>query len=241
MRILDIDLDLFLNEYDGYSHDREDNSNIPFEEKKVRMFLEKNCGLSTENPVEGVMIEQHHEAFLYWHQLIEQNRLSVPFEIVHADMHSDIYTMYYPYILGDLMHRRIEDRVNYDKEKLHYSNYLVFALACGWINRFTYVTHYDWDDNDGLSDIYFKDFDPESGYIELGAYDKELLKNYSNLLESRAKPIRKNPLVPFTVINMDDYRNTEKFDFAVLCRSKEYTPTESDELIPIIMEYIKVI
>lgn len=241
MRILDIDLDLFLYAYDGNAHDREDNNNSPFEEERVRKFLEENCGLSKDNPVEGVLIEQHHEAFLYWEKLVRSKRLSVPFEVVHADMHSDIYTMSYPYILGELMHRQIVDRSNFDRGQLHYSNYLVFALACGWINLLTYVTHYDWDDNDGLSDIYFKDFNPESGFIELGAYEKIQLKDYSEFIDNKTKPKSKNSSVPFITIKMDDYQNLEKFDFIVLCRSKEYTPIESDDLIPLIMEYVKII
>jgi hypothetical protein len=240
MRILDIDLDLFLYVYDGESHDREDNCNSPFEAQRVRKFLEENCGLSKDNPVEGILIEQHHQAFLYWEELLNSNRLSAPFEVVHADMHSDLYTMSYPYILGELMHEETRNRIKFNRSKLHYSNYLVFALACGWISHLTYVTHYDWDNLDGLSDIYFKDFNPESGYIEMGAYEKGQLKSYSEFIENKTKAKRKNPPVPFVAVNMDEYQNAEKFDFAVLCRSKEYTPTESDELIPVIMEYIKI-
>ncbi|PIH59123.1 UPF0489 family protein [Paenibacillus sp. LK1] len=242
MRILDIDLDLFLYAYDGLSHDREDNNNVPFEEERVRQFLEKRCGLSKEKPIEGVLVQQHHEAFLYWEELVEAQRLTVPFEVVHADMHSDLYTMSYTYILGELMHESVGNRVGkMDKSKLHFSNYLVFALACGWINHLTYVTHYDWDDNDGLSDIYFRDFNPESGLLHLAAYNPSEISSYSNFTENKIKSDKNRLNIPFNTIDMDDYQNTVEFDFVVLCRSKEYTPEESDKLIPVIMEYIKVI
>lgn len=66
MRVLDIDLDLFLWRYDGNPHDREDNTNVAFEEDDVRRFLEENCKLSKTNPTEGVLIQTHDEAFDYW-------------------------------------------------------------------------------------------------------------------------------------------------------------------------------
>jgi len=242
MRVLDIDLDLFLYVYDDFSHNREDNSNVPFEEEKVRDFLEKRCGLSKDKPTEGVLVQQHHEAFLYWEELVKAQQLTIPFEVVHADMHSDLYTRSYTHILGELMHEDVENRLNkIDRSQLHFSNYLIFAVACGWINNLTYVTHYDWDNNDGLSDIYFKDFNPASGLLHLAAYNPGDISSYSKFIENKIKSDENHLTIPFNTIDLNNYQNTVGFDFVVLCRSKEYTPKESDELIPVIMEYIKVI
>ncbi|OMD66090.1 UPF0489 family protein [Paenibacillus odorifer] len=240
MRILDIDLDLFLLSYDDNSHDREDNVNDPLFEGDVRKFLEENCGLNKNNPIEGLLVMEHHEAYHYWERLIKENKLNVPFEVVHADMHSDLYINGHAYIMGELLHMKMSERVGFNREKMDCANYLIFALACGWISDLTYVTHFGWKKNRDLQPVHFKDWNTESGFLELKGYDSKILKNYSKFTDDQPQALTIDDEIPFRTIMMDDYKNKEPFDFVVLCRSERYTPKESDSLIPIIMEYIKV-
>ncbi len=93
MRILDLDLDFFL---DNIAHwEEEDGSRLsdtqysPWTEEEVRGFLEKQCGLSPNAQINGRFITHHHEAFLFWRELILKEQLTTPFEIVHVDAHSD--------------------------------------------------------------------------------------------------------------------------------------------------------
>jgi len=39
---------------------------------------------------------------------------------------------------------------------------------------------------------------------------------------------------------VENYKTNEPFDFIVLARSPSYTPKKSDELIPLIKEYMSV-
>lgn len=173
-------------------------------------------------------------------KLIKQNKLTTPFEIVHADMHSDLYPKSYNYIFGELLHKDLPKRIDFNRSKMDCTNYLIFAMACGWIEKLTYVTHHGLEYGQDLYPFHFKDWNIYSGFIELKAYEKESLKNYSNFTDEKPHSVNADKLIPFNSIFMDEYYNNEPFDYVVLCRSEDYTPHESDYLIPVIMEYIKV-
>jgi hypothetical protein len=73
MRILDIDLDFFL---DNIAHDNSSGGERlseedfkPWSEEAVREFLESRCGLSTGKRIPGKYIIHHHDAFYWWREL----------------------------------------------------------------------------------------------------------------------------------------------------------------------------
>ena len=91
MRVLNIDLDFFLNDIAYFSHDKirlSSDEYRPWSEIELRFFLEHNCGLS--QPIPGKIIVHHHDAFPFWRSLIEKNQLNYPFELVHIDGHADL-------------------------------------------------------------------------------------------------------------------------------------------------------
>ena len=94
MRILDIDMDFFLENIENwnpFNNDRvEDDQNKPWNEKDVRHFLEFNCGLNSQNLIYSRIVKEHREAYFFWRELIQESMLKTPFEIVHIDAHSDL-------------------------------------------------------------------------------------------------------------------------------------------------------
>ena len=93
MRILDLDLDYFLDEVASISYE---DKRQPSQEYKVWNasvvvdFLEEKCGFSKVSPIEGRIVDHHDEAFDFFFELIQNGNLIIPFEIVHIDAHSDL-------------------------------------------------------------------------------------------------------------------------------------------------------
>ena len=90
---------------------------------------------------------------------------------------------------------------------------------------------------------HFRDFDATSNEIELKRCPLDRLRrlfasepSYLNLgVEHRG------PTLPFQKISCLDYRSEQPFDYVFFARSPEFTPIESDLLLPICQEYIEVI
>jgi len=247
MRILDIDLDFFLNELSlpNGSTERWDPGNIlPWDVKEVVNFLENQCGLSKNDLIEGRIVTQHHEAFCFWRELIEKDILKTPFEIVHIDAHADLGTGdgSGKYITEQLLHMSFDERMYPNVEEtfgLYETNYLIFAVACRWVSGITYVSHPMWEND--LCWYHWKDYDETTGFLQLKKYNPGGFQRVSNKPEDRPIPIELEPAVPFERIDRFEYHNSEKFSFIVLSHSPAYTPPDSDKLIPAIKEYIKEI
>jgi hypothetical protein len=117
MRLLDIDLDLFVNRpayYQSQDNRLSSEDYRPWPEANVRLFLEKQCGLSTLSPVNGRVINNHHQAFSYWKYLIKHKKLFTPFEVTHVDSHADLGfgDSGYIYLMSDLLSFSINDRTS---------------------------------------------------------------------------------------------------------------------------------
>ncbi|MFW9952290.1 MAG: UPF0489 family protein, partial [Candidatus Thorarchaeota archaeon] len=164
-RILDIDLDFFLNKV---SDSREDSKRLnkknyfPWRKDRLKSFLENRCNLVRKPPIRGRVVKNHHQAFFFWKELIQSKIIEIPFELVHIDAHSDIGVADWGwiYITGELLHKPLKERMNPDKSMLfgiNEANYLAFALACRWIKKLTFIIHPNWEND--LIDVYFKDFD----------------------------------------------------------------------------------
>ena len=247
MRFLDIDLDFFINDIANFRSDYgerlDDDEYFPWEEEKVRRFLEEQCGLTKENRIKGRIFEHHHEAFYYWRELIEENLLEVPFDVIHIDAHADLGLgdASWAYIMQNLLHRQLEDRTYPErfryKSKYHkfsYANYLAFAIGCRWIRTLTFVIHPNWEND--LPYLLFKDFSEDSGAIQLRKYDKKLNIGVDSV--KKTEPLDFEPEVPFNIVRWDEFKNVSKIDFMCLSRSSGFTPKAADNLIHIIGEYI---
>ena len=250
MRVLDIDLDFFLNDIAHFANDygdRLDESEyIPWKEAEVRNFLEFRCGLRIDNKVKGRILTHHQEAFLFWRDLIDKEQLKVPFEVIHVDAHADLGLgdASWVYIMQNLLHRPIEkrrypERFHYKSNyyKFGFGNYLAFAIGCRWVSKLTFVTHPEWHND--LPWTLFKDLTENSGIIQLRKYDRKI--NLDTYVIRKVEPLEVEPEVPFFTVPHTEFINDEPISFITLCQSPGYTPKTSDRLIPIISEYIDLI
>lgn len=249
MRVLDIDLDFFLDAIpiEQAAHgDRLPSEWIPWTDKEVIKFLEGRCGLSDQKPIKGRYVEHHHEAFYYWKDLIQQDELTAPFEVVHVDAHADLGACNdtWRYLVSDVLSRKPEDRtrnLNDSQDGINCGNFLVFAVACHWLKKLTYVHHpICGDDPKDLYAYHFKDFQPKTNTLQLkSTADPDLLNDEANFQANVDRGcITLEPEVPFKAVHPDSFRDKGDFDFVVLCQSPEYTPETSDALIPVIQRYI---
>lgn len=232
MRVLDIDLDFFLNDccplaekglrppLDGCE---------PWDGAVVRSFLEKQCGLHTEHPVPGRIFETHDQALVFWAEMVAGNRLQAPFHVTHVDAHSDL-GIGYPgpnYVLFNVLSMPVEKRrclsAFYEQHKLDEANYLLFALATRWVSSLDNVRNPR--SRSDLPGVLFN----ADGNIQLCSVASRLFEGTNGA----------EPVIPFR--NYPDYRtflSTEPYDFVTLAMSPRYAPKEADSLKEIIGAYI---
>jgi hypothetical protein len=232
MRFLDLDLDFFLNDnaYRGSDSGRLSSKYTPWSASRVRRFVEERCGLSRDTPVPGRTVESHDEVVNFWHALIESGNLGVPFEVIHVDAHPDLLVGDGLYLISEFLYVDSEPLLAVlSKKYIHSGNYLTFAIAYGWIASLVWVYLQrnpkglpKWDGDARSSLIWFKNSKDTCP-------DKEL------------PAVAKGSPVSFKIIPWRKFRTREKFDYIAFCKSPGFTPPESDELIPVIEEYIRQI
>lgn len=234
MRILDIDLDFFLNKValdKPCNNVRLDNTYIPWSENEVREFMENVLGLSKTKPIQGKVVLHHDEALFFWKRLIDEIKLKVPFDVVHIDAHDDLgLGISTNYICDEILSEKVADRYSFaiaSKEMnndvaLDCGNYLLFAIACRWIKSLVFIPNPHTDVCNYISRVY---------------------EDRCNIYLSNEKNVDE-PRIPYTIIQdyFKDYRKDEySFDYFVLSISPSYTPKSSDRLIRVISEYISEI
>ncbi len=234
MRFLDLDLDFFLNENaysSGCDGGRLGPEYKPWSVAKVRHFLEDRCGLSPDAPVQGRTVESHDGVLDFWRTLIESGGLRVPFEVIHIDAHPDLWVGGGLYLTSEFLHVDSERVLAMLKRKhVHSGNYLTFAIAYGWVGSLVWIPL-----RKHLKDLPKWDGDARSGLIQLKKRKGE------------SSPIRDLPMVerergvPFKILPWHKFRTSETFDYIALSRSPNFTPPESDELIPIVEGYMRQI
>ena len=232
IRILDIDLDFFLNKIVFWKKDNKrlnEKEYIPWKKERVIDFLENQCNISKENKIKGRIIKKHHEAFYFWKELIHKNELTTPFEVVHVDAHADLGLgdMSYKYIMEELLHKPVNERDSPNPKHICEGNYLAFSIANRWIGKLTYITH-PKGGNDLLKE-HFMNYDINSGYIQM-----KKMKDADN----PDSILSLEPKVKFEKIALADFKDTGDFNYIVLAISPRYTPKRADALIPIFKKYI---
>ena len=232
-RFLDLDLDFFLN--DNAYCSESDSGRLgseyqPWSASKVRHFLEERCSLSPDAPVQGRTVESHDGVFDFWRTLIESGGLRVPFEVIHIDAHPDLWVGGGLYLKSEFLHVDSEcGLAMLNRKHVHSGNYLTFAIACGWIASLVWVPlrkHLKglpkWD-GDARSDlIQFKKRKGEGPIQDLPVVERDTG-------------------VPFKILPWHKFRTSETFDYIAFSRSPNFTPPESDELIPIVEGYMRQI
>lgn len=242
MRILDIDLDFFLDHRPLFTpRGRPDRAaSEPWAPDRVRAFLEQRCGLDARRPLPGRTVAYHHEVFLDWRERIAKGLLTPPFEVVHIDWHADL-GMGEPsahYLLTELLHAPVAQRAFPSAEPgrcLGPGNFLAFAIACRWLSALRYVYNPHRRDLD-VPDYLMRDFDLRSQRIQLKHYPPDT--PFASILDRSVPPSALEPELPFELVGGDDLAVDEPFGLIYLTHSPDYTPPEADQLIPLIEQYM---
>lgn len=195
----------------------------------------------------------------FWQELVENNELEVPFEVVHIDSHADLGLGYssWTYILDYLLQYAVEERWMHTKyvncfgkmSDVGIGDYLLFAIAFRWINKLTYCANPKGDKNDYVWDI-LKDFEekyiwdkPVENTIQLACNPDMDFPSYDASEEMKREYLKnsvKEPEVPFLIIpTIEDVRYDGDFDMVVIAQSPNYTPASADFIIDILREYIE--
>jgi hypothetical protein len=251
MRILDLDLDFFLNdiahECNVWSNNRiEEGYFIPWSETDVIKFLEDHCGLKRSKKTSGRLFTFHHEVFNFLRDYNLFSNSETKFDIDHIDAHSDLgFTDSSSLLIcTDLLAKKPEERYypkcDRDDSNLSPGNFIAYLIACRLVRMVNFVTHPIW--NGDLTWPIFHNFDEKSELIEMRRYSREdfvkLIGFYSREDIRLVEPISIEPAVPFKIIDCQDFYNSQPYDYIFLTQSPSFTPASSDRLIPIIMEYI---
>jgi hypothetical protein len=233
MRFLDLDLDFFLNKNaykSALNSGRLGPEYKPWSFRRVRHFMEDRCGLSSDAPVQGRIVESHDGVLQFWRTLIESGRLKIPFEVIHIDAHPDIWGGGL-YLVSGFLHIDPEyGQVMLKKKNIHSGNYLTFAIAYGWLSSLVWIplekhpgSPPEWD-----------------------ADARSILKHINNRKSENSSvpgsPItEREPGIPYRILPQDKFRMREKFDYMALSLSPIFTPPESDKLISVIEGYMRTL
>lgn len=236
MRVLDIDLDFFLADCCELAEIGQRPplaGHEPWEEGRVRAFLETNCGLSRNRPIPGRVFETHDDALLFWDELIKSGKLRVPFSVTHVDAHSDL-GIGKPgpgFVLNSVITLDPAIRADipryYRMRQLDEANYLLFALAFRWVDALENVRNPR--SRPDIPSFAIKNDAGEYESIRLSSFASKLFEGKNGA----------EPAVRFSVFgDPTGYRADCGFDFISLAVSPRYAPKEADALVSVVSDYM---
>ena len=239
-RILDLDLDFFLNRTayarapDGPRLRPEDYE--PWATDRAVEFLANACGLSGKLP--GIVVEHHGELFERWRTASQTGTLNLPLSVTHVDAHADLGLgdVGYAYLMTELLTAPVEKRAFPKANKVTDGNWLAFAIACRWVSELVYVLNGSGQPND-LLPYYMEGWfteDWQPGFAAIASHIELPLIAAADLTKidaiDRPRPLNYEPKIPFGWESCDKFLAPEPFDAICLARSPAFTPPESDGL-----------
>ena len=268
MKVLDVDMDYFMFDIGHYVSE---NPSERFEEEKigesvwneceVREFFEKKLGLSKDKKIPGRIVVHHNETLYFWKEMIENELLQYPFEVVHIDSHADLglgCTCGDQFIMKNLLGLDVEQRWDFklynqfvNSRMPGIGDYLLFAIAFRWISKLTYCANPNGECNDFLW-YTMKDFyepiyvgDCFRNTIQLLYNSTDILpkysvsqKGYKEFLDNSVK----EPEVPFEIIHSIEKVNySGDFDFISIAQSPNYTPKSADYILDVFKDYVEIV
>lgn len=250
MKFLNLDLDFFqmdvVHNCNDYGERLDSFCTKPWKEEDLISYLEGNLGLSKDKKIKGRIVEHHHEIFYFWRELILNGELTVPFDVIHVDAHSDLGLgdASWHYIMTEYLHKNINDRIypenleySHRMYRFDYGNYLTFAVACNWVNSIHFIPHTSWEND--LPITIFKNYDEKTNTIQLKKFNKNETLYFNQI--RKYKPISYEREVPFTINENLEIGEKDKIDYIGLSISPGYTVKESDTLINTIKEYMEIV
>jgi hypothetical protein len=247
INILDLDLDFFMKDEavftgsppDGQRLDSEEYS--PWTIQMVRKFIENQCGITTSKRVPGKVLTNHNELFFELRSLHEKSKGNFKFNIDHIDAHSDtgLWDDSYIFIFTHWINYSKQYRLYPPVEKVKINNFLIFLACAELLNSLNYVS---LEQNPAdIGHMYFKYVEKNPIAIKFRFYQDLLFKSNVDVLTRLRtwNPNQQSKDIPFNQIYHKYFQAKVKYDYIFLTQSPEYTPIESDELIPIIQEYME--
>ncbi len=253
MRVLDIDLDYFLDcpvSGDEISKGTRVTSSecvkSVWDKIRVRNFFEKQLGLSKDRKIKGRVFVNHHEALYFWEELIGAEMLTFPFSVVHIDSHPDLGfgELAKCVVLEDVIFRPMEYRkprycddceVDGYYCNIGIGNYLLYGIGFRWFSEIDFCANPNCDYGAIPSDIFIGEI-PEK-LLKPTTFPMCLTAKKSDCLLRGIVP--KEPYVPLRIIpTFDEVKYCGDFDFVSIAQSPEYTPENADFILDIFREYI---
>lgn len=250
MKVLDIDLDLFVDPRPGRQARSTRLSAADYQSwttQSVEQYLVDRCNLRKNHPLPGAIVTYHHELFDVWKALIAAGRLRKPFQITHLDSHADMGMGdgSCGYILGELLSHDVADRENPKQggvDGLLEGNFLSFCLACRWISSVVYVHHPRlFTENCNLHDIpncLFQNNQPRCNVLQLKRLPPECRNPIYRLTDFT--PISLEPEVPIQFTDRDKFQATDSYSFIFVAHSPKYTPVSADPILEVIRQFIRL-
>ncbi len=263
MKVLDIDMDYFLNQVASGFEERTSEGRLPEEnyevwsESDVRGFLEHNLGLSKDRKIPGRIVRGHNEALYYWEEKIKKQELEVPFEVVHVDAHADLGlgNAAYVHIYDNLLGFSLEERKEHNKydfcgktKQEDIGDYLLYAFAYRWISKYTYCMNPFRGDHD-IPIHLFKDFkeplfsNPETRFAIQLVHNASM--NISDIYmaphrrtEYLKKAMREPEIESALISTIEDVAFNGDYVCTSLAQSPDYTTKASDYILDVFKEYI---
>lgn len=260
MRVLNLDLDFFLNgRVTGRADDinsRPNNYGVkPWSTEEVVRYLECTLNLNLRTPVPGKVVVHHHEVFYQWRSLIEQGCLKSPFFVCHVDAHADLGMggPSWVYLHSDFLELPLNDR-RYPMEGncgLNFGSFMSYAIGNRWINQIDFVVPSFWHDDIPQFQLAKEHLSRHAEFLKPGVkLHIELMHVPRNkidpLFPSKDFLINRRsigePKIPFNIVEQNAVKRRYekvKWDYVFLSHSPGYVPTTSDALLPIISAYIQ--
>ncbi len=240
MRVLDIDLDFFLNDTCPLAEPGQRpvlEGNEPWDEAEVQRFLKKNLHLSTAHPLPGRIFRTHDGALCLWDELLRAGKLTAPFDVTHIDAHSDLGIgkpgpgIVLSGVLCQKMGVRCDLERYYRLKQLDEANYLLFALAFRWVGRLENVRN-PKSKHDLPEQIVFE-YDPDG--------TANMLRLTPPLPDLFEKLNGREPVIPYReyASAADFDAGSQPFDFMSVAVSPRYAPREADALLPVFAQYME--
>ncbi|VDN47059.1 conserved protein of unknown function [Petrocella atlantisensis] len=239
MRILDLDLDFFLDsKANGINLTSglrlESEYYKPDSKEAVREFLTTKCGLNSNSKVNGCLYTHHDEVFYDIRSKIESGIITEPFDIDHIDAHADLGLgdCTHVYVMTELIHEIPSQRLYPRESEINPGNFLLYLVISRWVANLTYVYH---------PDTYHMDFPHSLFRGGVGASCILEVKKYSkgtDVTNRKNEPVGIDEPIIINSVSRVDFNAAGAYDFVYLTQSPEFTPIESDELISVFEEFI---
>jgi hypothetical protein len=234
-RVLDIDLDFFVYPVVHWASDERPaaEEHSVWSAPDAVEFLRDRCRLT--EPLPGFVTENHDDLFPIWRSAVELGILKPPFQVTHVDAHADLGLgdAGYVYLMTSLLFESPEDRAYPTpppgRTGVTEGNFLLYAIACRWINELTYV----FGEGGGSDELWYvmKGFDLHADHIQLAAMTESEINRLNMRLDERQPRVSHlEPEVPYRACRWQDFQADELYDFVCLTRSPSYAPASADPL-----------